>query len=167
MSNPLHAAVIVDGDAWGDAALSRIIEIRREAHHLTVVAGADERFIQTCELWGEHAWIEPDTGWGVRIRGADAMHFALADARDCRREMSDVVWGAVDAAVVSPTLGRNPRVVLSGPRFAEHLVWSGRASRVVYLCSPKRDEDRRRALGSVTNAHMIEVTPVAATPIAT
>ncbi len=158
--------VIIDGAAWGGAALERIVAARRENQSVTAVACGDLRFLQTCDIWGEEdAWYEPDTGWGLRVRGATAMDFALMDALEVSREADETIRAVTDAAVIAPTLGQNPRVVMSGPRFAEHLIWTGAADRVLYLCAPAMAEPRRQAFSGVPNGERITVEPTAATPL--
>ncbi len=157
--------IVIDGEAWGADALARIVEISREHPSLTVAASPDQKFIQTCEIWGEHAWFEAGYGWGIRIIGADAASYALIDAEEFRREVSDAVLRVANATVVSTTLGLDPPVVVSGPRYAEQAIWRGQTERLLYICLPTREEERRYAVGAIPNAHMIEFLPTRATPI--
>lgn len=158
--------IVLDDSAWGKLALERIAAIRAVHPNLIVAVSPENRFLQTCDLWSEHAWYEPDrNGWGIRILGALAMDFALLDARETTARVREAVWAFTDAAVVSTTLGANPAVVVSGPRYAEQAIWTGRAGEVFYLCAPSREADRKSALGGIPNAHLIHVEAVAPTPL--
>jgi hypothetical protein len=163
--NPKPLFIVIDGAAWGGAALERVVAARRENPAVTVVPCGDLRFLQTCDIWGEEdAWYEPDDGWGLRILGATAMDFATRDAIEEQRAVEEVLRPVTDAAVIPPTAG-HPRVVLSGPHLAERLVWTGAADRVLYLCAPQMAERRRAAFGGIPNGSWITVEPTVATPL--